>query len=67
MTASESAVIGSGNSHTKEEQMAGLSLKIADEVEEWLAEEHAKNGWFDPRPEPLVDQAEDAAEIAAEG
>ncbi len=49
-TTSDSAVVGSGNSRTRDEQMSGLALKIADRVEEWLAEEHMKNGWFAPRP-----------------
>ncbi|SHF43846.1 hypothetical protein SAMN05444279_1452 [Ruegeria intermedia] len=49
-TTGDSAVVGSGNSRTREEQMNGLALKIADRVEEWLAEEHKENGWFDPRP-----------------
>ncbi|MEX0318539.1 MAG: hypothetical protein AB3N21_11340 [Ruegeria sp.] len=50
-TTSESAVVGSGHARTREEQMAGLALKVADRVEEWFAEEHKKNGWFDLRPE----------------
>lgn len=50
-TTSESAVVGSGHARTREEQMAGLALKVADRVEEWFAEEHKKNGWFDPRPD----------------
>ena len=54
-TSGESAVIGSGYVRTKEEQMAGLSLNVADRVEEWLAEQHQAEGWFDPRPEPAVD------------
>ena len=49
-TTGESALAGSGHSRTKEEQMSGLALKVADRVEEWLAEEHEVNGWFDRRP-----------------
>lgn len=48
-TTSGSAFKGSGNERTKEEQMSGLALKVADRVEEWLAEEHKDNGWFDQR------------------
>ncbi|WP_425046605.1 hypothetical protein [Primorskyibacter sp. S87] len=51
-TTRSSAVLGSGHARTKEEQMSGLSLKIADRIEEWLAEEHKENGWFDPVESP---------------
>ncbi len=53
-TTSETAVQGSGHTRTKEEQMSGLSLKIADRIEEWLAEEHRDNGWFDKRPDTVL-------------
>lgn len=66
-TTSESAVVGSGNSRDKAEQMAGLALKVADEIEEWLAEEHKKNGWFDLRPEDAADQPGETGEIATDG
>ncbi|WP_170343448.1 hypothetical protein [Ruegeria arenilitoris] len=49
-TTGGSALKGSGNERTKEEQMSGLALKVADRVEEWLADEHKDNGWFDLRP-----------------
>ncbi|WP_298849635.1 hypothetical protein [uncultured Ruegeria sp.] len=49
-TTGGSALKGSGHERTKEEQMSGLALKVADRVEEWLAEEHDENGWFDKRP-----------------
>jgi hypothetical protein len=50
-TTGGSALKGSGHERTKEEQMSGLALKVADRVEEWLAEEHDENGWFDRRPD----------------
>ncbi|WP_170407777.1 hypothetical protein [Ruegeria arenilitoris] len=50
-TTGGSALKGSGHERTKEEQMSGLALKVADRVEEWLAEEHEENGWFDKRPD----------------
>ncbi|WP_171241348.1 hypothetical protein [Ruegeria sp. HKCCA5491] len=50
-TTGESALTGSGNTRTREEQMSGLALKVADRVEEWLAEEHEDNGWFQRRPD----------------
>ncbi|WP_037311034.1 hypothetical protein [Ruegeria halocynthiae] len=49
-TTGGSALKGSGHARTREEQMSGLALKVADRVEEWLAEEHQDNGWFDRRP-----------------
>ncbi|MEM1075657.1 MAG: hypothetical protein AAGI36_14445 [Pseudomonadota bacterium] len=50
-TSGESALVGSGYIRTREEQMSGLSLKVADRVEEWLAEQHREEGWFDKRPQ----------------
>ncbi|MFA3919087.1 hypothetical protein [Ruegeria hyattellae] len=52
-TTGESALVGSGHSRTMEQQIAGLSLKVADAIEEWLAEEHQKDGWFDARPDAV--------------
>ncbi|WP_299950810.1 hypothetical protein [uncultured Ruegeria sp.] len=49
-TTGGSALKGSGHERTRDEQMSGLALKVADRVEEWLAEEHKDNGWFDRRP-----------------
>ncbi len=49
-TTGESAILGSGHARTKQEQIAGLSVNIADAVEEWMAEQHAEQGWFAPRP-----------------
>lgn len=60
-TTGGSALKGSGNERTKEEQMSGLALKVADRVEEWLAEEHLENGWFDKRPDPI--QPLDSGEV----
>jgi hypothetical protein len=60
-TTGQSAILGSGHSRTKEEQIAGLSLNIADKIEEWMAAEHKENGWFDKRPDTVLD-----AEVAAE-
>ncbi|MCX8952906.1 hypothetical protein OU790_05600 [Ruegeria sp. NA] len=60
-TTGGSALKGSGHERTKEEQMAGLSLKIADRVEEWLAEEHEDKGWFEKRPDLI--QPLDSTEV----
>ncbi|MFW8595815.1 hypothetical protein [Cribrihabitans neustonicus] len=48
-TTGESAVLGSGHARSKEEQIAGLAVNIADKVEEWMAERHREEGWFAPR------------------
>lgn len=53
-TTGETALQGSGHTRTKEEQMSGLALKVADRVEEWLAEEHLENGWFNKRPDTVL-------------
>jgi len=56
-TTGESAIIGSGYSRTKAEQIDGLALKIVDGLEEYMAEQHAENGWFNDgeSPEPVAD------------
>ncbi len=48
-TTGESALVGSGHSRTKAEQIDGLALNIADKVEEYIAEKHLEEGWFAPR------------------
>lgn len=49
-TTSGSFWLGSGYERTKEQQMAGLSENAMREIEEWMLEQRASNGWFDPRP-----------------
>lgn len=44
----ESFVVGSGATRTKEEQMAGLSYNAVKAIETWMAEQHEKWGWFTP-------------------
>ncbi|QDI77222.1 MULTISPECIES: hypothetical protein [Leisingera] len=63
-TTGESAVLGSGHARTKEQQIQGLAVNIADKVEEWMAENHKEQGWFAPRPAAGVASA--AAAAAAE-
>ena len=58
-TTGESVIVGSGHSRTKEEQIAGLALNIADAVEEWMAEQHKENGWFAPRAETGKEASEE--------
>ncbi|WP_164661806.1 hypothetical protein [Tropicibacter sp. Alg240-R139] len=53
-TTGQSVILGSGHSRTKEEQIAGLSLNIADTIEEWMAKQHAENGWFNKRAGPAL-------------
>ncbi len=57
-TSGQSAVVGSGYIRDKEEQMSGLSLNVADKVEEWLAAQHKAEGWFDKRQDPASVDAE---------
>ncbi|MEX0301404.1 MAG: hypothetical protein AB3N24_03170 [Leisingera sp.] len=59
-TTGGSALLGSGHVRTKEEQIQGLAINIADKVEEWMAEQHQEQGWFAPRP------ASEAGSAAAE-
>ena len=55
-TSGSSAVLGSGYSRNKEEQLSGLALNAADKVEEWLAEQHQTEGWFNPRDRDVSEQ-----------
>lgn len=64
-TTGKSALLGSGHARTKEEQIQGLAINIADKVEEWMAAQHKAEGWFAPRP--AGDAAGSAAQDAAEG
>ena len=49
-TTGESFAVGSGNVRTKEEQLQGLAENAMDAVEDWMAEQHAAQGWFTSRP-----------------
>ncbi|OIQ34881.1 MAG: hypothetical protein BM559_05370 [Roseobacter sp. MedPE-SWchi] len=51
-TTGESAIIGSGYSRTKAEQIDGLALKIVDGLEEYMAAQHAEKGWFNGEGRP---------------
>ena len=74
-TTGQSALLGSGNARSKEEQIQGLALNIVDKLEEYMAEQHKENGWFDLRndasntaaPEAATRPSEDAAETPAAG
>ena len=61
-TSGSSAVLGSGHSRDKEEQIAGLALNAADKVEEWLAAQHQAEGWFDARDDVASDLQQRAAD-----
>ena len=61
-TTKGSFLIGSGRERTKEQQMQGLSRNAVGKIEEWLAEQHRENGWFDKRPE-----TQDTPQIPDEG
>ncbi len=52
-TTGGSALKGSGNERTKEEQMEGLAANAMDQIGEWLEEQHKENGWFDLRSDAL--------------
>ncbi|MFC3613843.1 hypothetical protein ACFORG_08755 [Lutimaribacter marinistellae] len=50
-TTADSAIIGSGNTRSKEEQLLGLSRNAVGQIEDWLVEMHNENGWFARRPD----------------
>lgn len=56
-TTGQSALLGSGNSRTKAQQIDGLALNIADEIEEFMAEKHATDAWFAPRETSVSEDA----------
>ncbi|MBY6068629.1 hypothetical protein KUW17_17925 [Leisingera aquaemixtae] len=60
-TTGESALLGSGHARTKQEQIQGLAVNIADKVEEWMAEQHEAEGWFAPRAAAETGSGTDAA------
>ncbi|NSY39752.1 hypothetical protein [Leisingera sp. ANG59] len=64
-TTGESALLGSGHARTKEEQIQGLAINIADKVEEWMAEQHEAEGWFAPRAAAETAGGTDAAAAEA--
>ncbi|UWQ83804.1 hypothetical protein [Leisingera caerulea] len=68
-TTGESALLGSGHARTKQQQIQGLAVNIADKVEEWMAENHKEQDWFAPRPAAgsAGAAAPDAAEPAPAG
>lgn len=67
-TTQESLVVGSGHSRTKQEQMAGLALKVALRVEDYMAEGHEEHGWFNLVIPTVIDpEATDTAPIPAPG
>ena len=49
-TTSGSLFAGSGNQRSKEEQMAGLAVNAMREIEAWMLQRKAEQGWFEPRP-----------------
>lgn len=57
-TTGQSALLGSGHTRSREEQMNGLALKVADRVEEWMAEQHAENGWFNKIQSTVIEDGE---------
>lgn len=65
-TTQESLVVGSGHSRTMEEQMAGLALNVALRVEDFMAEGHEENGWFNLITPTVIDTTtSDVAPIPA--
>lgn len=49
-TETDSLLVGSGHSRTKEEQIEMLSFNAARAIEKWMAEQHEDHGWFTDSP-----------------
>lgn len=62
-TEAKTAILGSGHTRTKEQQIAGLSYNAARELEAWLAEQHEKYGWFTDNP--VFDPPDESVPTAA--
>lgn len=54
-TTAGSAAVGSGYVRSKDEQIKGLVANAVGQIEDWMLEERAANGWFDPRPGAATD------------
>lgn len=65
-TTGESALIGSGYSRTKQEQIDGLALKIVDALEEYMAAQHAEHGWFNGAEAATVATEDESATVPGE-
>ena len=65
-TTGGSFLLGSGNERTKEEQMAGLAANAVREIEKWMVEERAAQGWFEPRPGAATTATVPSASAAVE-
>lgn len=66
-TTQESLVVGSGHSRTRQEQMDGLALKVALSVEDYMAEGHKDNGWFNLISDTVPDTSDTAAAATPDG
>ena len=55
-TDSESLLLGSGGSRSQQEQVDGLAFNLARQIENYLEEQHAAKGWFNPLPADLLSQ-----------
>jgi len=49
-TEASSALVGSGMSRDRQEQLTGLSFNAARQIEQWLAVQHEQHGWFTDNP-----------------
>ena len=65
-TTGESALIGSGFSRTKQEQIDGLALKIVDGLEEYMAAQHAEHGWFNGTEAATVATEDESVTVPSE-
>lgn len=55
---SAKTVLGSGNTQSREEQIANLTASAAKQVEKWLVRGNDEEGWFAPRPATAEADAE---------
>ncbi|WP_406648040.1 hypothetical protein QEZ52_03565 [Aliisedimentitalea scapharcae] len=54
-TSAESAVVGSGYTRSKEEQVLGLARNAVGQIEDWMIAQRKAEGWFDSRPGAATD------------
>lgn len=53
------AILGSGLTQTREQQLEGLAMRAGKEIEIWLVQMNNEKGWFAPPPDAVADTPSD--------
>jgi len=60
-TTSESFLVGSGHTRSKEDQLKGLSRNAVGQIEDWMVRMEKEKGWFVQKPETVTDATPQSA------